>query len=101
MLRQNSGNVPTGTQSDTHVNLKESILRNLRSLGNDRTFQSNKYVGGSVILFIRNLKNSLLVFMKIRENLEKSGNQRNKLSHQFKQFYVGQSIGSIFDRALT
>jgi hypothetical protein len=39
--------------------------------------------------------------MKIRENLEKSGNQRNKLSHQFKQFYVGQSIGSIFDRALT
>ncbi len=51
--------------------VKESILRNLKSLGNDRTFQSNKYVGGSVILFIRNLKNSLLVFLKIRENLEK------------------------------
>ncbi len=96
--------------------VKESILRNLKSLGNDRTFQSNKYVEGiisevSVILFVRN---SLLVFMKIWENLEKahtyiliiirrgkSGNQRNKLSHQFERVYVGQAIGSIFDRALT
>jgi predicted component of type VI protein secretion system len=42
VLRQNSGNVPTGTQYDIHVNVKESILRNVKNLGNDRNFQTNK-----------------------------------------------------------